>query len=200
MQQNEQPTTTYKTIEPTVEQTAPVRSHGATFHLHLPDAKKLLPVSPRIIVRMVGAWLVLLIVLNLVVSNMADKPHLSQSNPVSAGKMRAQLSLDEERHANIDSLQVYLDKYYEQFATYPSTDQINSIEFRKADPAFKVANRRTYMDPKGANAVLTLTPVKNSYYYAPTPVGCDSSKVMCSGYSMGATLENGQLYTKLNSK
>lgn len=174
------------------------RPHGS-FLLHMPEAKTaILTVTPGVIVRLVVAWLVLLIVLNTIAMRFVGQPQLSQTNPARAGQMRAKISTDEERRVNIDSLNIYLQNYYAKFANYPSVSQINSIEFRKADPSFKVANRRTFMDPLGNTATLATKPAKNVYFYAPTPVGCDSSKVICTGYTIGATLDNGQLYTKHN--
>ena len=176
-------------------------SSAASFLLHLPETgRKLLPVSPKTIARMVAAWLVLLVVLSMVVTNVADKPQLSEATPVKAGKMHAELSVDDERRANIDSLAIYLEKYSEAFAAYPSVSQINSIEFRKADPAFKLANPRTYVDPSGNTSQLVGQPTKNAYYYVPTPLNCDNSKVQCVGYTIGATLGDGSLYSKHNEQ
>lgn len=190
-----------ETKEPTSytvpESPQPVGKPQGSFLLHLPEAKAaLLPVTPTVIIRLVVAWLALLILLNTAIMHFVGQPQLSQVTPARAGQMRAHISADEERQVNIQSLQIYLDNYYKMFAVYPSVSQINSIEFRKADPSFKVANRRTYMDPFGSSATLVTQPTKNAYFYAPLPVGCDSSKVKCTSYTMGATLENGQLYIK----
>jgi hypothetical protein len=177
-------------------------SHSSvpSFALHLPEAsvRTRLPVSVGTVIRLVIAWLVLLTVLNLAVTNFVGQPKLSQSTPASAGMIRAKLSADEERRTNIDSLDIYLQKYYDKFGTYPSTSQINSIEFRKADPSFKVANPRTFMDPANKTAQLTLQPQAGAYFYTPTPAGCGGANNSCRGYTIGATLDNGQLYTKRN--
>lgn len=177
----------------------PVGKPQGSFALHLPESKAaILPVTPTVIIRLVVAWLALLVILNTAVAHFVGQPQLSQTTPARAGQMRAHISADEERQANINSLQIYLENYYGKFANYPSPAQINSIEFRKADPSFKVANYHTFMDPLGNTAVLSLQPVKNTYFYTPFPANCNSSKVMCEGYTIGATLDNGQLYTKHN--
>jgi hypothetical protein len=174
------------------------RSHGS-FSLHLPEAKAaIFPITPKMIIRLVIAWLVLLILVNTIAMRFVGQPQLSQVTPARVGQMRVKVSTDEERQVNIDSLNIYLQNYYAKFANYPSVSQINSIEFRKADPSFKVANRRTFMDPLGNTANLATQPAKNMYFYTPIPAGCDSSKNICSGYTIGATLDNGQLYTKHN--
>jgi hypothetical protein len=181
----------------TSENHQPVNRPQGSFALHLPEAKTaILPITPTVIVRLVVAWLVLLFVINNAALHFVGQPQLSQITPARSGQMRAHISADEERRSNIESLNIYLQNYYAKFATYPSTAQINSIEFRKADPAFKVANHRTFMDPLGSTANLASQPAKNVYFYTPLPVGCDSSKVTCEGYTVGATLDNGQLYTK----
>jgi hypothetical protein len=171
-----------------------------SFALHMPEAsvRTWLPVSMNTIIRLVIVWLVLLIALNLAVTHFVGQPKLSQATPASAGMIRAKLSADDERRTNIDSLDIYLQKYYDKFGTYPSTNQINSIEFRKADPSFKVANPRTFMDPANKTAQLTLQPQAGAYFYTPTPAGCGGSNNPCRGYTIGATLDNGQLYTKRN--
>jgi hypothetical protein len=179
----------------------PVNRPQGSFLVHLPETKTaILPVTPTVIIRLVVAWLVLLFVINSVAMHYVGQPKLSETTPARSGQMRAHISADEERTSNIESLNIYLQNYYAKFATYPSTAQINSIEFRKADPSFKVANRRTYMDPLGTTSNLATQPAKNVYFYAPLPAGCDSSKVTCTGYTVGATLDNGQLYTKQNQE
>lgn len=183
----------------TSETPQPVNRPQGSIALHLPEAKApILPITPTVIIRLVVAWLVLLFVINSVAMHFVGQPKLSQVTPARSGQMRAHISADEERTSNIESLNIYLQNYYAKFATYPSTSQINSIEFRKADPSFKVANRRTFMDPLGTTADLATQPAKNVYFYTPMPLGCDSSKVTCTGYTVGATLDNGQLYTKHN--
>lgn len=195
MQLTDQEPTPY--ITPEAHQ--PVGRPSGSFALHLPEAQAaLLPVTPTVIVRLVLGWLALLIITNTAIMHFVGQPQLSQTTPARAGQMRAHISADEERQSNINSLQIYLENYYGKFATYPSTSQINSMEFRKADPSFKVANHRTFMDPLGNTAILNSHPAKNTYFYTPYPTECNSSKVLCEGYTIGATLDNGQLYTKHN--
>lgn len=198
MQNTSQEPTSY--IVP--ESSQPVGRPQGSFALHLPEARTaILPVTPKVIIRLVLAWLAMLILANTIAMHFVGQPHLSQNLPRARGtQMGAAVSADEERQVNITSLDHYLKAYYAKFATYPSPNQINSIEFRKADPAFKVANRRTFMDPLGTTADLVAKPAKNVYFYAPTPLGCDSSKVQCTGYTIGATLDNGQLFTKQNEE
>lgn len=198
MQNTSQEPTSY--IVPETNQ--PVGKPQGSFALHLPEANAaVLPVTPKVIIRLVLAWLAVLILANTIAMHFVGKPHLSQNSPRAYGvQMGPALPADEERQVNIQSLNHYLEGYYAKFATYPSVAQINSIEFRKADPTFKVANYRTFMDPKGDSQILATQPAKNTYFYMPVPVGCGSSKVQCSGYTIGATLDNGQLYTKHNEQ
>lgn len=201
MQEPEKPTTSFNMSEPAIEQVARPQSTRLSVVERLENAKNMLPFSPRIIARMVGAWLILFVAFNAGATHLADKPKLSVAEPAGATKIRAQLSADDERRANIDSLAVYVTKYDEMYGLFPSLSQVNSVEFRKADPSFKVANRRTYTDPAGGTASqLVAKPEADKYFYAPTPVGCGTSRLRCSGYTIGATLENGQLYTKTNQK
>ncbi len=199
MQETERPTTSYNIVEPVRQPSAPVKVARTPLRIRLSNIQALFP-APRVIAGMVGGWFVLFVILNTVATKAADKPKLSTAEPVGMSKIRASLSADEERRANIDSLTVYTTKFYESFAIYPSVSQINSIEFRKGNAAFKIANRRTYTDPKGSTGQFAQQPTKGAYFYAPTPLGCDNSNVPCSGYTIGATLDNGQLYTKSNPK
>ena len=155
-------------------------------------------ISPRLIVGLVVGWVLVMVLTNIVVSNTIGKPKISQSKKLPASDLRVNLARDEERKANINSLSVMLEKHYEKLGLYPSPEQINSPETRKSDPSLKVINRRTFMDPAGSSSLLAKQPKKGTYYYQPSPANCNNMKILCKGYEIGATLDNGSLYTKKN--
>lgn len=160
--------------------------------------KDYLRVSTKLVILLVVGWLVVIVATNVVVERFISKPKLNQSVPASSGQLRAKLAADEERKANINSLANMLEKHYDSTGLYPSPAQINSAETRKADSALKTINRRTFMDPMGNTSQLSDKPSENVYFYQPTPNGCDNMKNRCTGYTIGATLESGELYKKQN--
>lgn len=156
-------------------------------------------VKPKMVAVLIGGWFAFLAITNAMIGAYVGKSMSSQAGFAPAGtSLINKLSPDDERRANIDSIDNRLKQYYAAFGTYPSSSQINSFAFRTGDPSFKVLNHKTYIDPNGGSGELMATPIKGAYYYTSAPTNCDSSRIHCAGYTIGATLTSGELYSHTN--
>ncbi len=164
-------------------------SHSAMSHF----------MTPKTIAAMVGVWLLIIISVSTFVHN-KPKPSLSRANVPGPAALVTPLNPEEEQKNDIKLINDRLGEYYDRFGIYPSISQINSEEFRRADPSFIKIGRKTYTDPLGSNINFAAKPTKGQYHYVPLPEGCNSSSVMCRSYTVGATLASGQLYNLQGSE
>lgn len=131
---------------------------------------------------------------------MNPKAKMSQANVPSPTALVSPLNPEEEQKNDVNKINDRLVEYYAKFGTYPSVSQINSGPFRAGDPSFVKIGRKIYIDPFGSSVELATKPTKGQYHYIPTPSNCDSSQIMCSGYTLGATLASGELYNVQSAK
>lgn len=112
-----------------------------------------------------------------------------------------------DRQANIDTLQGQLEMYYAQNSKYPSRGEINDTIWRKTN--MKTLASDAIQDPRWSNkranctvtnvVVLAATPTTDCYAYQPVgPDGsaCDNQTVVCAQYTLTAMLEGGGKYVK----
>lgn len=150
-------------------------------------------VTPKSIALMVGAWLIVIFAVSAYMSN-KPKANLSQANAPSPAAMVTALNPEEEQKNDIKLLNDRLVEYYAKFGVYPSTSQINSEQFRQGDPSFIKIGRKTFTDPLSTHTDLANKPTKGQYHYIPVPLNCNSSSIMCTSYTVGATLASGDQY------
>lgn len=156
-------------------------------------------ITPKYIAIMIVAWLIIIAAVSLVV-DIKPKANNSQANVPNPVALVTPLNPEELQKANINKLNDRLAEYYAKFGNYPATTQINSEQFRAGDPSFVKIGRKIYVDPYGTSIELATKPTRGQYHYMPTPVGCDSSRVICTGYTVGATLASGELYNLHNAQ
>jgi hypothetical protein len=151
-------------------------------------------ITPKTIAIMIVAWLVVIAGISAVVST-KPKASNSQANVPAKAALVTPLNPEQEQKSDINKINERLAEYYGRFGNYPATTQINSQMFRAGDPSFVRIGYKIYVDPLGTSvADLATKPTKGQYHYMPTPAGCDSSRVICRGYTLGATLPSGELY------
>lgn len=112
-----------------------------------------------------------------------------------------------DRQANIDTLQGQLEIYYAQNSKYPTRSQMNDVAWRKANmkdlASSAVQDPRWSEDVTGCTtngaASFASTPATNCYAYQPVgPDGsaCDNIEIVCGQYTLTAMLEGGGKYVK----
>ena len=156
-------------------------------------------VTPKTVILMIAAWLLVIIAISAAVSS-KPKPSLSKPNVPSPAGMVAPINAEEEQKSDVTLLNSRLVEYYAKFGNYPSVSQINSEQFRSGDPSFIKIGRKTFTDPLGSSINLAIKPTKGQYHYIPSPAGCNSSDILCTGYTVGATLASGQQYNLQNAE
>lgn len=106
---------------------------------------------------------------------------------------------DIERQTDIKSIHAQLEAYYAQNGYYPTFENLNNSSWISAN--MKGLDTETLKDPSGASYFVSESPAKNVYSYTVAASGggnCDNTINECATYSLAATLENGEVYTKNN--
>lgn len=111
-----------------------------------------------------------------------------------------------DRQADIDSLRIQLESYFSSTDTYPTLAALNDRAWRQQNlPHLKDS---TLDDPRwhaelacsnDGKALLWAEPIPGCYGYqvtGPDGTTCDNDKVVCAHYTLTASLENGEKYTK----
>lgn len=112
-----------------------------------------------------------------------------------------------DRQANIDTLQGQLETYYAQHNMYPTLANLNNAEWRKAnlkalatdglkDPSWNKDNKICTVDGK---AIASNEPADNCYAYQVTTAdgsACDNKATPCAQYTLTAKLEGSGKYVK----
>lgn len=122
------------------------------------------------------------------------------------GKNFRQKNRDNTRKNNIVKIQNQVETYQAETGNYPTTAQINSATFRKAnlnnfdagllkDPSWKETNKNCTLK-NGAVLQESITPAPGCLGYKPIPAGCDNKTVDCTSYELTAGLESGGIYQK----
>lgn len=113
---------------------------------------------------------------------------------------------DNQRQADIDTLQSQLEVYYAVHDKYPSSGELNNAEWRTAN--MKNLKEEKLQDPiwktKGEcsqnnKPALKAGKAEGCYSYevsAADGAACDNVGIPCAHYTLTATLENGEPYVK----
>lgn len=111
------------------------------------------------------------------------------------------------RQANIDTVQSQLEVYYAKYAKYPSLVDLNKESWRKTnlkdldlgdirDPRW---NKNTKDCTVNGQPAFAQNPTERCYSYQATTAdgsACVAADVVCTQYTLTATLENGEKYVK----
>jgi prepilin-type N-terminal cleavage/methylation domain-containing protein len=106
---------------------------------------------------------------------------------------------DTERQRDIKALQLELTAYYAQNNRYPTIHDFNDSNWRRTN--MKGLEADVLQDPNNSEATLSDKAGKNVYGYvikSAKGTTCDNQKTLCTQYTLTATLENGQTFTKNN--
>lgn len=111
-----------------------------------------------------------------------------------------------DRQSDLATLRAQLESYYASTDTYPSLTQINNPDWRtKNMPKLEksaLGDPRWQGEATCSNAtgvILAAEPTSNCYSYQVTGAdgsSCDNDKVTCAHYTLTATLEGGEQYSK----
>lgn len=101
---------------------------------------------------------------------------------------------DASRRSEINAIYGQVEVYFAVNDKYPTLDDLNSSTFR--DKELKNLTADSFTDPRGNVDLLTQTQTIDSYAYTAVPEGCDNASSDCTGFTLTATLSNGEQYTK----
>jgi Tfp pilus assembly protein PilE len=102
-----------------------------------------------------------------------------------------------ERQRDLGELRDELEAYYSQYNKYPTLAQINEASWRTTN--MKGLDREVMRDPSSNSYQLAAQPAKHIYAYKVTSASgktCDDVKIVCTQYTLTATLEGGGTYVK----
>ncbi len=106
---------------------------------------------------------------------------------------------DTERQSDIKAIHGQIEAYYAQYGKYPTLSDINDSNWR--DTNMKGLDESVLKDPQGTKAILDPKPSTNVYAYdvsATDKNTCNNALKDCKQYTLTATLENDQTFTKKN--
>ncbi len=106
---------------------------------------------------------------------------------------------DTERQTDIKAIHGQVEAYYAQYGKYPTLTDLNDSAWRAAN--MKGLDENALKDPKGTKSILDPRPSVNVYAYdvsAPDKSTCNNATKNCVQYTLTATLESGQTFTKQN--
>lgn len=109
----------------------------------------------------------------------------------------AQKERNTERQRDIGELRDELEAYYTQYNKYPTLSQINDASWRTAN--MKGLDREVMRDPSSPSYKLAANPAQHIYAYNVTSASgkaCNDVKIVCTQYTLTATLEGGGTYVK----
>jgi type II secretory pathway pseudopilin PulG len=129
---------------------------------------------------------------------------LKKSDSVSQsvnGEIQAMTSTarDTERQTDIKAMHGQIEAYYAQNGRYPTLSNVNDPDWRASN--MKGLDESALKDPQGVKAILDPVPGNDVYAYAvlaDDKSTCNNDTRNCAQYTLTATLENGQTYTKQN--
>ena len=111
----------------------------------------------------------------------------------------AQKERNTERQRDIAEVRDELEAYYYQYNKYPTLNEINDSRWRASN--MKGLDKEVFRDPSSKSYSFVAKPAKNVYAYdvvAANGTACDNVKLLCTQYSLTATLEGGGTYVKNN--
>lgn len=108
---------------------------------------------------------------------------------------------DTTRKQDLTLLQRKLESYQAQNGNYPTLKDMNNTLWRENN--LKNFDVSIFQDPQGASSILVASPVSKAYAYSPSPAGCNNGEnggkpLMCTAYTLTATLEGGGTYSLKN--
>lgn len=109
----------------------------------------------------------------------------------------AQKERNTERQRDIGELRDELEAYYTQYNKYPTLAQMNDASWRTAN--MKGLDPEVMRDPSSTSYNLSANPTKHIYAYKVTSASgktCNDVKIVCTQYTLTATLEGGGTYVK----
>lgn len=104
-----------------------------------------------------------------------------------------------ERQTDIKAIHGQVEAYYAQNGRYPTLDNMNDTTFRTDN--MKGLDVEALKDPKGTAGTLAGAAAANVYSYvvqSATGGACDNTTNDCAQYTLTATNEGGDIYTKQN--
>lgn len=103
------------------------------------------------------------------------------------------------RQSDISELRDELEAYYYQNNRYPTLQQLNDSQWRTT--YMKGLDTNDLTDPSSQSSTLVAAPAKNVYAYTVTSASgkaCNDAKILCTQYTLTATLEGGGTFVKNN--
>lgn len=106
---------------------------------------------------------------------------------------------NKERRSDITIIQGKLETYYANFSKYPTLDEINNDKWRSEN--FKDIDGAVLYDPSSDSSKFVAKPAGGAYAYEVTSTdgkSCDNKDVICTQYTLTATYEGGDTFSKNN--
>jgi Tfp pilus assembly protein PilE len=103
------------------------------------------------------------------------------------------------RQNDISDIRDQLEAYYYQNNKYPTLAELNNTAWRQKN--MKSMDSSDLQDPSSKSDSLVATPAKDVYAYTVTAASgkaCNDAKVICTQYTLTATLEGGGTFVKNN--
>ncbi len=130
------------------------------------------------------------------------KPYLANTNPNIFDTLDSSRSLDSistntkdlDREGDINTIHAQLEMYYAENGSYPSLGNMNDKSWRTTN--MKGLYDSDLTDPDSSSTILVIQPKAGAYAYAVTPSSCNNASEKCTGYTLTATLENRELFSK----
>lgn len=104
-----------------------------------------------------------------------------------------------KRQTDIQAIQTQLEAYFAEAGHYPSRTDMNTASWRTAN--MKSLDEGALKDPQGDSATLVDAAAAKSYAYVVTNssgTACEDADTTCAQYTLTATLEGGDTYSKSN--
>jgi prepilin-type N-terminal cleavage/methylation domain-containing protein len=150
--------------------------------------------------RQAGFTLIELLIVTIIVGVLATLVAMTYSGVKTGDR-------NNERQANIKTLQSYLETYYAEHDKYPTFDNLASMDWRKEN--LKDMPADALRDPSWGSKIKECTadneaipaqqPIEKCYSYEVSTAdgsACDNDKTPCAQYTLTATLEGGDKYVK----
>jgi len=106
---------------------------------------------------------------------------------------------NQSRQKDVKALQVAIEGYYAQNGKYPTLAEINNTAWRTKN--VKALENDDFQDPAAKDSKLVASPAPDVYSYdvkADDNNTCDNSAKDCTKYTLTATLEGADPFTKNN--
>lgn len=106
---------------------------------------------------------------------------------------------NDTRQQDISEIRDELEVYYTQYNKYPTLNELNDTSWRTK--YMKGLDSGVLQDPSSHTNTIVSKPAKDIYAYTVTAASgkaCDNVKILCTQYTLTATLEGGGTYVKNN--